>query len=392
MNVSYFLMGYVRIMCDSENITALLNLCMHKDLPYSDFEVTSRGFEMTFRLCVYKKLMREADRHGLSFSVVKKRGIPCFLARYRYRFGIFIGIVLAVAMIYSSRNFVWRIDVTGNKVLTTAEIKQALSQYGFGIGTYIPSVNTDKIENRVLIDSDTISWISVNITGNTATVEVRERQKANGKGDYRPANVIAKKSGTVEEVMVYNGLVVANAGKFVNKGDLLISGIYDSAIVGFRHTRASGKIMARTVSEYYVEIPLEYESKRYTGGEIYDKYLNFFDYSINISKNYGKEGALYDKIYIVDNFSLPGGVVTPFEILTVKYLEYETVTLRRSAEEAEALAYFELSEQLSEMAEDTVILKKTVTPLVTERSYAIYCTVVAVEDIAEISEFEVDDG
>ena len=389
MNISYFFAGNVRIFCDGDNITRLLNLCMYRDIPYVDFKSTPEGVELTLRLAVFYRFKREAERCNIAYKVVKRGGVPCFLARYRYRFGIYIGILLAAAMVYASRSFVWRIDVTGNQTVTTSEIKAILAEYGFAVGTYIPSVNTDKIENRIPLDSDTISWVSVNIIGNTAGVQIRERHKANLQESEKYANVIAKKSGTVQEVMVESGRVVANSGKFVNAGDLLISGIYDSSILGFRCTRASGKIMARTVSEYYVEIPFEYEEKRYTGGEFYDKYLNFFDYSINISKNYGKEGTLYDKIYTVDNCILPGETSTPFEIYTVKYLEYETVSLRRSAEEAENLAYFALAQKMSDISTDAVILKKTVTPFVSDDAYVIYCTVVAIEDIALVSEFDV---
>ena len=390
MNFAYFIVGNVRIFCDGENITRLLNLCMCRDIPFVDFEVTENGAQLTMRLTVYQRFKREANKHGIAYNVIKKRGVPCFFARYKYRFGIFLGIILAASMVYASRSFIWRIDVIGNETLTSSEIKEALATYGFEIGSYIPNVNTDKIENRVTLDSDRISWLSVNITGNTATVQIRERQTANEKDSQRYANVIAKKSGTIQEVMVHSGRVVANAGRFVNEGDLLISGIYDSSLVGFRCTRASGRIMARTVSEYYIEIPFEYDEKRYTGVEIYDKYLNFFDYSINISKNYRKEGTLYDKIYIVDNCILPGGASTPIEIHTVKYLEYETVTQRRSADEAENLAYFELSQKLASLAEDTVILKKTVTPMISDTCYAIHCTVVAIEDIALVSEFDAE--
>ena len=362
---------------------------MYYSIPYTDFKTQKDGVCLRFHLSSMKRLKIEAENRGISFTVTKKSGIPHFLAKYRYRFGIFIGIILSALLVFASQKFLWRIDVIGNESLTTSEIRELLEGYGFSIGCYIPSVNTDRIENRILIDSDEISWISLNITGNTAEVQVRERQKKNESVKTSPANLVAAKSGVVEEVRVFRGLVVANAGKFVNKGDLLVSGIYDSTQVGFRYTRASGKVMARTLSEYCIEIPLEYEGIRYTGEEYYDKYLNFFDYSINISKNYGKVGALYDKIDIVENCCYADGTPTPFEIHTVKYMEYERITVRRSAEEAEDMAYFELSQKLAEMAEDTVILKKTVTPMLREDSYMLFCTVVAVENIAEISEFEV---
>jgi hypothetical protein len=181
-----------------------------------------------------------------------------------------------------------------------------------------------------------------------------------------------------------------SSGKFVEKGDLLVSGLFDSNRVGFRYTRASGQVLARTTSEFFIEIPYEYEGIVYTGEEYYDKYLNFFNFSIKISKNYGKEGALYDKIDIVENCSFPDGVPTPFEIQTVRYLEYENKVLTRSVDEAENLAYFELARRLGELAEDSVIIRKTVTPSIRDDRFSLYCVIVAIEDIASVSEFEVE--
>lgn len=391
MRFFYFLFGKATLFCDYDNITLLLNLCMELALQYTDMIPLTDGVELTFHLSDLKKIQREADGYGIKYKVMKKGGLPCFLAKYKYRFGIYIGIIAAVSLLFVSRMFLWRIDIIGNENITTAEIKELLRAEGFFVGAYIPNVNTDKIENQILIDSDAVSWISVNIKGNTAEVQIRERQSANDVASTRPANLVASKSGIVEEVRILNGLVVANAGKYVNKGDLLVSGIYDSTQLPFRYTRASGQVFAKTVSEFYIEIPYEYSEIRYTGTEYYDKFLIFFDYSINISKNYGNLGGFYDKIEMVENFCFRDGSPIPFEMRTVKYLEYEWVSATRSQSEAEELAYFELSRKLAECAPDTVILKKTVVPQITDKKFSLYCTVVAIEDIAETVEFEVSD-
>ena len=124
---------------------------------------------------------------------------------------------------------------------------------------------------------------------------------------------------------------------------------------------------------------------------VFDKYLIFFDYSINISKNYGNLYRFYDTIEMVENFCFRDGSPSPIELLTVGYLEYEWVTSTRSPEEAENLAYFALSQKLAEWAEDSIILKKTVVPHITDNKFLLYCTVVAIEDIAETVEFEVSE-
>ena len=259
------------------------------------------------------------------------------------------------------------------------------------MGCYIPAANTDKIETRILVKSDVISWMSINIKGTVAEVQVRENVKPQEDDTpKKPANLVASKEGIIEEVRIFRGTLTVSPGQPVGKGALLVSGFYEGERVGVMYTRAAGQVFARTKSEYYIEIPFEYEGKRYTGEEYYDNYLIFFDYLINISKNSGKEGVLYDKIDIVENFCLPGGIETPFGAKSVKYAAYETVTFTRTAEEAEALAYFELSRKLGEDATDGIIVSKTITPIVKEDSFALLCKIEIIEDIAAAVEFEVD--
>ncbi len=391
MNLSYFVLGYVTVSVDYDNITPLLNLCMYHCIPYSDFTTYVDCVKMRLRISAFKKMSSLADARGVKYTVENKKGIPFIFERYKYRFGILAGLLAATALIISSYMFVWDIDITGNTTMTSMEIRELLREHGFSTGAYIPAVNTDKIENQILIETEKISWMSINIIGTVAHVEIREYEDPKtAETSSRPANLIAAKSGLVEEVRIWRGQVVTAAGKYVNKGELLVSGLYDSTQVGFRYTRASGEVLARTVNEFYIEIPLEYEENVYTGGEYCDKYLNFFDYSINISKKCGKEGALYDKISVIDNFTLPGGAQTPFSLTQVKYLEYERVKSRRTSKEAEELAYFELEQKLSELADDTVLISKRITPSLSNDRYSLYCVVVLIENIAQTSEFDID--
>ena len=390
MNIAYYLLGAFKISADFGNAAELLNLCMSYSIPYTDFKAEADKVSLCMRLFAYGKFKREAARRQIEYRVESRMGIPIILAKYKYRFGIFLGVILSVAMIILSHSYVWDIEVTGNEKLTTSEVKEILKDHGFGIGSYIKGVDTDVIENQILIDSDTISWIAINISGTTANIELREREDPKVEGtSAKPANLIAAKSGIVEEVRIYRGNCVVESGRFVKKGELLVSGLFDSVQTGFRYTRASGEVFARTVEEFYIEIPYEYEEKRYTGEEYCDKYLNFFDYSINIYKNSGKKDDFYDKISIVEDCVLPGGVKTPFSIKSESYLAYETVTAYRTPGKAEELAYFELESRLAEISESGILIRKTVTPYMRDDRFMLHCVMVIIEDIAVISEFDV---
>ena len=391
MNASYFFLGCVTVSVDYDNITALLNLCMYQSIPYSDFSAQSDRVTMVFRLTAFKKLKKEAETRGICFSIIEERGLPFLLGRYKYRFGLFLGILCASMLVFFSQRFIWDIEVIGNEKLTSSEVCEVLGEHGFHVGSYIPNVNTDRIENKILINSDSISWVSINIIGNIASVEVRERVEPPHESVVtKPANLVAAKSGVVEEVRIFRGNSVVASGHYVEKGQLLVSGLFDSTQVGFRYTRAAGEVYARTVEEFYIEIPYKYDGKVYTGVEYSNKYLNFFGYSMNISKKCGNEGAFYDKIDIVEDCDLFLGIKTPFSVRTERFLEYKTVSMTRTQAAAEELAYFELESKLASFSENSTMLKKTITPYEREDRFILHCVIVLIEDIASVSEFEVE--
>jgi len=391
MGFIMFLLGSVAVSADYTHATALLNICMYYGIPYTHLQTYADHITLKFRYSQYKCFARIASERGVQYEVIKKQGIPAILDRYKHRYGIAVGLVCAALIVVMAHRYVWSVEVEGNKTMTSFEVRELLREHGFGVGSPKSSVNTDRIENKIMIDSDRISWMSINIVGTVARVQIREYDGAPKKDKLtKPANLVAKKAGVVEEVRLFRGNAVVSAGKYVEKGELLVSGLFDSERVGFRYTRAAGTVMARTEEKFYVEIPYEYKQKMYTGQEFHEKYLKFFDFSLKISKNSGKSDAFYDKIDIVEDFDVINGIKTPTALHTVKYMEYETVTARRSEEEAQTLAYFRLSELLGELAEDHIIISKTVTPMVRDDRFALVCVVVSIENIAEVSEFEVD--
>lgn len=391
MNPSYIFMGAVVISADHGQISSLLDLCLRRGIPYADLLSTTEGFTITLRYSAYAKLKKAAEEEGVSYTVRSRHGIPAIFESYKFRFGIPIGIFIAAMLVISSHLFVWDIDVTGNETLTTAEVRELLQSEGFFVGSFIPLANTDRIENKIMMNTENISWMSINIIGTVAEVQIREYVPPISEIDNGcPANLVASKSGTIEEVRILRGEVVVLSGRYVEAGDLLVSGIIESERHGLRYERAQGQVLARTLCEFVIDIPLKYEGKQYLGEEYYEKYLNFFDFSINILKNSGNEGVLYDKISIVENFCFPDGKETPFGIRTDKYRAYENVMLTRTPEEAEELAYYELSAKLCELAEDSIVTRKTVTPILKQDSFMLVCRLEMIENIAKTQEINVE--
>ena len=389
MNIAYLLLGYVDVYVSNKDAVMLLNLCMYYAIPYSKFTCDDRGVSMRFRLSHYKKIKEECESRKIELCEKKKGGIPVFLYNHRKRSGFLVGGVIAIFMIIIFDTILWDINISGNTTITSSEIIEALASHGVHVGANKSKIHTQSVENRVLIESEDISFISINIQGNVANVEIRERAKEGEKDPIKYANITAKKSGIIESAEIYRGNLVVSAGQYVDAGDLLISGIYDSKIQGFRFTRASGRVYARTVEEILVEIPLEYEEKCYTGDVNYEKSLNFFGFSLKISKNYGKDMVLYDTICNVENYGLGEGVRLPFHSEKISHHEYEYVKRTRGIDEARELAYFKLSEKIRELG-DVEIIKKSIDTYSLDGKLMLVCTLVCIEDISSVVEFDVD--
>ena len=391
MRLVYLILGFVEIHVNEENKTLLLNACMEHKLSYSDVLIDEYGgIYVKFKLHDFKRFSLIAQACGIEFSTVRSGGLPIYLMGYKLRFGLLLGCVCMALLIGYFSSIIWDVRIMGNNTVTVKEIKDMLATHGVSVGERIEGIDVDKIQNSILIESDSISFISINLSGNVAEVKIIENVSPN-KTESRIgfANIVAKKSGIITDIRSYEGNVVSKSGQVVNAGDILISGLYDSNIYGFRYTRASGEVMAKTVEEYYIEIPLIYDEKCYTGDVNYEKYLNFFGKNFNISKKGGKGIYIYDTIYSVDSYTLIGEYELPISIATVSRHEYETVSATRTIEEAEALAYLELEKQISSSGAEFLI-KKTVTPHIGEESFSIHCVVVYIENIAETREFFVD--
>lgn len=390
MNPSYYFLGYAVICTDRANAEQVLNLCMQGGIVYLDGGSDKDHLRLCLRAGHAQRLCHALTRAEIAYRVEKRRGLPRLLRRLLGRPGLMLGALCAALLIFASECFLFDIRITGNSTLTASEVKALLAEQGLAQGAFIPGLDTDRLENRVMLSTDKIAWLSVNLRGNVANVELVEQRLPDPKPVLKPAHVIAAQSGEVVAVELYRGNVLVAAGEQVAQGEILIAGVYDSAATGFRFTRASGKVMARTVHSFRVEIPYEYEKKVYTGEVFEKKTLKFFSFPIKLSKSTGKIGECCDIISIVENCSPVSGVDLPMEICTERYLPYTTETAYRDPEAALTLAYRELAWQIANTLQDGELLEKRIYTEIGEGGVVLRADVTCIANIAAVQEFEVD--
>lgn len=385
-----FLAGSVCLYADAANRTALLNLCMAQSVSYSRFRTWEDGgisFSASRRSA--RRLLREAQRRGIAVRVLREGGIPHLFRQYRRRIGLFLGLAVGIGLCWLSGRFVWSVEISGNETVSASEIREELKRCGLGIGTYLPAVRTEEVETRVLIASEKISWISVYLDGTAAVVQVREHLSGSAEESPKPANLVSCADGQIEQIELYRGNCLVSVGQAVRRGELLVSGVYDSRTVGFRYTRAAGRILARTEHTYEIRVPLSYREKEYGAEKRGGVRLNFFDFSVKILKSTGKTASCCDIIETEKVWRIPGGRILPVGLTCERVLPYTEVTKTRTPEAALTLAYAELESTLSALSADTQLLKKTIRTEIADDAVILTATVECVENIAVQTEFEI---
>lgn len=388
----YALFGYCKISVDHDYATAFLEICRKKGYPYKDIKSDECGnLTLTVRRKVYKHLLTDCKLVGVEIMLDKTGGLPYFLHSYRKRVGLGVGAALAILMIISFESIIWDVRISGNEGLTDAEILDALEECGFGIGMSKRGFRADVLENKVMMLDGRIAWMSVNVKGTVAYVQVRESKQPNEDKSSAPANLVASRSGVIQRIELKEGNLIVAAGDRVNEGDLLVSGLYDSQVEGFRYTRADARVYARCVREINIFVPRTVEERVYTDENCAkaEYSLNFFGKEIKFSKKGGNEEHSCDIIQKSKSLTLVRGISLPISINTVWHLPYSTQTVTRTDGELEQLADFELSLELAKIPGGAELIKKTVVTSADEEGYYLECTLVCIEDIASCVEFEV---
>ena len=335
-----------------------LNLCAQRGILFWNVE----WLEATrLRLTVTRRGSRQAiplgERALCTVTPAGRAGMPYFLGRFRRRYAFLTGLALSMAVVCVLSTFVLTIEVKGNGAVSTARILTELRRQGLGVGTYGPGLDERAVGNKVLLRIPELSWLSINLYGTRAEVLVREAVEPPHVTDSgERGSVVARASGIVTRVEALTGEAVVKPGDTVLEGETLISGTVrlegpaysETPEIGRLHTRASGRVYARTWRTLSASIPLEAGVKRYTGEEkdlwsvtVLGRQLDFF-------RKGGISFDRYDKISRTWTLTLPGGREMPLAVQRETCRAYETESLALEPDAARAMLERRLMEALEE--------------------------------------------
>ena len=240
-------------------------------------------------LKVSNKDYKNINKYILSynFKIVRNTGIK-YISDIIKREKIFIiCLFLGLLLFLCIKNLIIRIDIVHEKQEIRELLKDELDLYGIKLLTFKKSYkDLDKIKKKILDKyPDKLDWMEFVIKGMTLTVRVEERIIADINKDNKICDVIAKKSGIINDIKVENGDILVNINDYVRDGDTLISGIVKYNEEDKRYTCASGEIYATTWYTATASIPYKYYEYENTNKIRYNLVWEYNDIKHEILRN-----------------------------------------------------------------------------------------------------------
>lgn len=376
-----FVLGSYRVTCigsPHRAATFVLKCCPFACLP----KRRDDGMSFTIPARYRKRVTVAAYEYGLTVTFDNGHGLARLFERYRRRIGIPVGLLLFFCMLWLSGNVVWNITLDDDRGASREIILERLGEMGLQNGAFIPSLDLDSMCTRYILEYDDLSWISVNMYGNTAKVEVLRELRRPAKESDVPSDLVSKCDGQIVRFNVTSGTPVTKVDETVLKGQPLVSGIVQYKDGSVKAVRSVGEVYAYTRRSLEVFVPYGYVRRVPTGVEKTYKTLRLFGINIKLYINELKSNESCDKIAMEKVFSLPSGVKLPISLTTVTCTEYTEASETLTKDAARAMAEARMEEAIAAACSDCELLSRTVAASDTENGCKVTAELYCIENIA----------
>lgn len=384
------LFGYVRIEVEGYYVERFINICTNRKILVWNLK-REKGVKLYLNIGIkdFKKLSKIARQTNCKVKILKKKGIPFLLNRYKKRklFAIFL-ILMLIAICISSK-YIWNIEIKVEDNQEIENIEEDLQDLGLTKGILKSKIDTDQIINQIRLKRNDIAWIGIDMEGTNIIVSIVKSDTSPEiikNSDY--CNIIAKKPGIITKITAQNGTAVVKPGDTVQKGDVLIAGYMEGKYTDLRYVHSLGEVDAKVWYEETEEVKYNDEILEETGN-IENKYeIGFNNWNLKLYKNISKFN-LYERNISKKNLKILKDYYLPITITKITNKEQINKPKTYTLEEAVNKATQELSQKIEQQIEAKENIQgKNVKTLETEKSVVVTVTYEVLESIGENQKIE----
>jgi similar to stage IV sporulation protein len=389
-----FLFGKARLECAEDELIPMLNVLLSMGESYSNIVSADGVASVDIAYISAQRAVALCRASGIEAKAVLLSGLPYYFGRLLSRPGMIAGAIAGLLILLLGNSVLWDVRVAPNEAVETAEVKALLAEYGVKPGAWLSRIDVGDIQTRIERDSNKIAWMSINVIGTVAYVEVipevNDPPEDGKEGDG--ANLVASRDGVIVGYELIAGEPTVEIGRTVRKGELIASGLYDSERFGFRATHAKGSVFARTEYLFEAEIPYDYTVREAQSSEISEISIIFFSFRQKFFKKGGFSGTKYDKIYSDIYIYSSGDATIPIGLSVTRVPIFTEKAATRTPAEAVDIAYFEINRKILASIPEAEILSKSFSGGENSdgTAYRLECRVECIDDIAETVPFYIN--
>ena len=244
-------------------------------IKYINIKILEIKYEQGYvYLKIEDKYLEKLNKYLISykFSVVKETGVYDILNKIKRNYIFCICLLIGIILFFIMSNMVVKINIIHESSEIREIIADELDEYGIKVLSFKKSYKElDKIRQEILDKyPEKLDWMEFDVDGMIINVRIEERIITDTNKDDKVCNLVAAKSGIINDIKVEQGEVLVNINDYVNEGDILVTGVINYNEEMKRTTCASGEIYATTWYTVDVKIPFEYSEYVETGKKKYN--------------------------------------------------------------------------------------------------------------------------
>lgn len=257
------MINYYIVLVKGKNVRRFLNKLFKLDINIIDVKYDKNQVKFKVSYDDYlkiKKIKSIYDVNIIGVSGVKR--INVLIKKYNVFIIFFIGGILLLLIL---SNLVLFIDINHPKEEIRNLVKNELNKNGLVLFSWGKNfLELENIKDNIKFEHrDKIYWLDIKRNGVRYDISVIERVLKDNKDIKRYSNIVANRSGFIRDLYISRGDILKNKGDYVNKGDIIVSGVIKRKDDVVKLVDASGDVYAEVWYKVKISHPFNYKIRTY---------------------------------------------------------------------------------------------------------------------------------
>lgn len=306
----------------------------------------------------YEKIMKLKTSYQI--TIIKRKGLAYILYQLKTKKLFLVFLFCGFFLLIFLSNIIFKVEVIETDQHLRQQILEDLKE--LGISKYHLKVTyqqKEKIRKQILEkEKKQLEWLEIEEIGTYYQVKLIKRVEQHQQPTSSPRHLVAKKSGMIVEIKSSTGEVVTKKNQYVQKGDILISGIIKNKDKITASVAAKGKVYAEIWYKVSMNLPKTFKEEKRTGKSKQVLELDFLTNDIALNDFFPYKHEHNTKKVLWKHWLLPFQInITKKEEVTISSVNYSK---DKSLQKVSALAIEKLKNKLGSSIEiiSEKVLKK----------------------------------